>query len=169
MPDPSNPKSTLVLAYGAQTVIDQLRTFDNETPPVPSVLPSQVTVEVRDASGKGIAQDTLNKLVQHGFHSGGYGVARNTVLVSEIHYGPDQLAAAKSLIPFVEGAKLLKDPSLTNKVILVLGQFFPGLTVDPTATTLPAAPVDTAPAPPVTTAAHAAPTTTTNPASRDCN
>jgi LCP family protein required for cell wall assembly len=168
-PDPANPKSTLVLAGGAQQMIDQLRTFGSETPTVPSVLPTQVTVEVLDGSGKGIAQDTLSKLVQHGFHSAGYGDASTTVLVSEIHYAPDHLAEAKALIPYVEGAKLLKDPTLTDKVVLVLGQFFPGLTVDPTATTLAPAPIDTAPAAPDTTAPRARPTTTTtSPASKDC-
>lgn len=169
VPDPSNPKSTLVLGDGAQEMIDQLRTFGNETPTLPSVLPLQVTVEVLDGSGKGIAQDTLNKLVQHGFQSGGYGVARTTVLVSEIHYAPDHLAAAKALIPFVAGAKLVKDPSLTKKLVLVLGQFFDGLTVDPTATTLPPAPVDTVPAATDTTAAHPPTTTTTVSASQDCS
>ncbi|MEX1006425.1 MAG: LCP family protein [Acidimicrobiia bacterium] len=169
MPDPSNPKSTLVLGDGAQEMIDELRTFGNETPTLPSVLPPQVTVEVLDGSAKGIAQDTLTKLVQHGFQSAGYGVASTTVLVSEIHYAPDHLAAAKALIPFVEGAKLVKDPSLANKVVLVLGQSFPGLTVDPTATTQPPAPVDTVRAATDTTAAHAPTTTTTVPASQDCS
>jgi hypothetical protein len=48
-------------------------------------------------------------------------------------------------------------------VLLNLGQFFPGLVIDPTATTLPPAPVATAPA---TTLPQA--TTTTLPPSQGC-
>ena len=50
-------------------------------------------------------------------------------------------------------------------MLLVLGEFFPGLTVDPTAaTTLPPVPVDTVP---VTTAPKATTTTVPSPG-QDC-
>ena len=102
---------------------------------------------MRDATGKNIGEDTLVKLVQNGFQSGGYGNSKKTTLVSEIHYAPEHLALAKAVLPFVPSAQLVKDPSIDTGVLLVLGQFFPGLVVDPAAaaTTLPPAPVDTAP------------------------
>jgi LCP family protein required for cell wall assembly len=168
VPDPANPRSTLVLGDGAQAMIDELRTFGDESPTVASVVPSQVKVKVVDASGKGVAQDTLTKLAQQGFVPAGYSTAKSKVLVSEIRYGPDHLASAEALIPFVAGAKLVNDPSLGKTVVLVLGEFFPGLTVDPTATTRPAAPVDTTPEDATTTDAPAT-TTTTRPAGQECN
>ena len=76
VPDPSNPTVTLVPAPEADDVINQLRTFGNNTPPPPSVVPSQVKVQVRDATGKNIGEDTLVKLVQNGFQPGGYATPR---------------------------------------------------------------------------------------------
>ncbi len=143
--DPSAPNSRLVLGDGAQDMLDQLRTFGDNTPPPPSVLPAQVKVRVLDGAGQQLAQDTLTRLVQHGFQSGGYGVAKKQdVVVTEVHYAPGHLAQAKALLSYV-GAKLVKDPSAGNELVLVIGALFPGITVDPTATTLPPAPVDTLP------------------------
>ena len=65
--------------------------------------------------------------MQLGFQAGGYGSSKKTTLVSEIHYAPEHLALAKAVLPFVPSAQLVKDPSITNGVMLVLGQFFPGL------------------------------------------
>jgi LCP family protein required for cell wall assembly len=172
--DPSNPKSTLVLADGAQQMIDQLRTFGDNAPPPPSVLPQQVRVRVLDASGKGYAQDTLTKLLQYGFLSGGYGNAHWVGLATEIRYAPGHVAEAKALLPFVDGA-LVQDPSVTDGVTLVIGQSFTALTVDPTATTLPAASVDTKPTavstprtPSTTKAPPPSTTTTLLPAEENC-
>ena len=47
--------------------------------------------------------------------------------MSEIHYAPEHFALAKAVLPFVPTAQLVKDPTITNGVLLVLGQFFPGL------------------------------------------
>ena len=166
--DPTNPNATLVPGPGADDVISQLRTFGNNTPPAPSVTPSQVTVLVRDATGKGLGEDTLIKLVQLGFQDGGHHTSKKKTLVSEIHYAPEHLASAKAVLPFVPSAQLVKDPSVTNGVMLVLGEFFPGsLSVDPSvaATTLPPVPVKTTP--PVTTGPKT-PTTTVPPLSQDC-
>jgi LCP family protein required for cell wall assembly len=167
IPDPNNPTVTLVPAPEAEDVINQLRTFGDNTPPAPSVVPSQVKVQVRDATGRGIGQDTLVKLAQLGFQPGGYSDSKKTTLVSEIHYAPEHLAAAKAVLPFVPTAQLVKDSSVDTGVLLVLGQFFPGsLSVDPTvaATTLPPAAVEPAPA---TTAPKATTTTVPTP-SQDC-
>jgi LCP family protein required for cell wall assembly len=144
-PDPTNPKSTLVLADGAQEVIDRLRTFGDTAPP-PSVVPQQVRVRVLDGSGKGYAQDTLQKLVQYGFVSGGFGSAHRTAIASEIRYPPGHVAEAKLVLRYVDGA-LVQDPTITDGVVVVIGEFFSAVTVDPTATTLPAASVDTTPTP----------------------
>ena len=165
--DPMNPNVTLVAGPGADDVVSQLRTFGNNTPPAPSVTPSQVVVRVRDSTGNNIGEDTLIKLVQLGFQDGGFGSSKKTTLVSEIHYAPEHLALAKAVLPFVPSAQLVKDPSITNGVMLTLGQFFPGLVVDPAtaATTLPPVPVKTTP--PVTTGPKTT-TTTLPPVSQDC-
>jgi len=168
VPDPTNPNVTLVAGPGADDLVNQLRTFGDETPPAPSVTPSQVRVLVRDASGKSVGEDTLIKLVQLGFQSGGYNASTKKTLVSEIHYAPEHLALAKAVLPFVPSAQLVKDPSITDGVMLVLGEFFPGsLSVDPSvaATTLPPVPVETTP--PVTTGPKTT-TTTLPPPSQDC-
>jgi LCP family protein required for cell wall assembly len=145
-PDPANPKSTLVLADGAQEVIDRLRTFGDNTAPPPGVVPQQVRVRVLDGSGRGYAQDTLQKLLQYGFVSGGVGSAHRTAIASEIRYAPGHVAEAKLVLRYVDGS-LVQDPTVTDGVVLVIGEFFSALTVDPTATTLPAASVDTTPTP----------------------
>ena len=163
-PDPSNPNVTLVPGPGADEVIARLQTFGSDAAPPPSVLPAQVTVQVLDGAGQALAQDTLTKLVQHGFQSDGYGTAHRKISQSEIRYGPDHLNVAKALVPYVADAKLVKDPSLVSNLVLVLGSTFVGLTVDPTVPTLPPAPV--APAP-VTTAPRAT-ATTAPPASEQC-
>jgi hypothetical protein len=166
-PDPSNPRVTLVLGDGAQAMIDRLRTFGDNTPPAPSVLPEQVKVQVRDASGKGIGQDTLSKLVQLGFQSGGYSDVHTGAILNEIHYAPDHIAAARAVLPYIPNASLVKDPAVNDGVVLVLGALFPGITVNPTATTVPAVPVQ--PAPPAADTTPHAPTTTTIPASQECS
>jgi LCP family protein required for cell wall assembly len=163
VPDPNNPTVTLVPGPGADDLINQLNTFGDAAAPAQSVVPSQVKVQVRDATGKNIGEDTLVKLVQNGFQTGGYGNSKKTTLVSEIHYAPEHLAEAKALLPFVPSAKLVEDPEIHTGVLLVLGQFFPGLVVDPTATTLAPVPVDTVPATTLPTA-----TTTTVPPSQVC-
>lgn len=161
-PDPANPRATLVLADGAQELIDRLRTFGDETPPVPSVSASEVRVQVLDGSGGGYAQDTLTRLMQFGFLSGGYGDAGRTARFSEIRYPPDQLAAARTLFPFVDDAVLVKDPSIgEGTVVLVIGKSFAGITYDPTATTLPAELVDTTPEPTATPTTRRRSSTTT--------
>jgi hypothetical protein len=167
VPDPSNPNVTLVAGPGADDLVNQLRTFGDNTPPPPAVTPSQVTVQVRDATGKSIGEDTLIKLVQLGFQPGGYNTSKTTTLVSEIHYAPEHLALAKAVLPFVPSAQLVKDPAIANGVMLVLGQFFPGLSVDPSvaATTLPPLPVETTP---VATTGPKTTTTTLPPPSQDC-
>jgi hypothetical protein len=174
-PDPAAPQSRLVLAEGAQDMIDRLRMFGNEAPPPVKVVPQQVRLRVMDGSGQELAQDTLIKLQQHGFQSAGYGEATKHAAESEIRYGPNQLAAAKALLPYVDDAKLVPDSSLTDTLVLVIGDTFVGLTTDPTATTLPPAPVAPAPvvdttAPPKTAKekAPSGPTTTTIPAGSDC-
>jgi hypothetical protein len=156
-------------------MIDRLRTFGNEAPLPVKVVPQQVRVRVMDGSGQKLAQDTLIKLQQHGFQSAGYGEAAKHAAESEIRYGPNQLAAAKALLPYVDDAKLVPDSSLTDTLVLVIGDTFVGLTTDPTATTLPPAPVTPAPVvdttvPPKTAKekAPSGPTTTTIPAGSDC-
>jgi hypothetical protein len=101
-------------------------------------------VRVLDGSGKGYAQDTLTKLLQYGFVSGGFGDAHRKAIASEIRYAPGHAAEAKMLLRYVDGA-LVQDPSVTDGVVLVIGELFSAITIDPTATTLPVTSVNTAP------------------------
>ena len=126
VPDPNNPTVTLVPGPGADDVVNQLRTFGDNTPPPPSVTPSQVKVQVRDATGKNIGEDTLVKLVQNGFQSGGYGASKKTTLVSEIHYSSEHFALAKALLPFVPTAQLVKDPTIHQRRVARPRSVLPG-------------------------------------------
>ena len=76
--------------------------------------------------GTNIGEDTLIKLVQLGFQDGGFGSSKKTTLVSEIHYAPEHLALAKAVLPFVPSAQLVKDPSITNGVMLDARPVLPG-------------------------------------------
>jgi hypothetical protein len=51
------------------------------------------------------------------------------------------------LLRYVDGA-LVQDPSVTDGVVLVIGELFSAITIDPTATTLPVTSVDAAPGAP---------------------
>ena len=68
--------------------------------------------------------------------------------LSEVRYGPTQIAAAKLLASYVPDASIVLDPSLTDRLELIVGVSFPGLVV---------------PAVPPSPVATEAPTTTTAP------
>jgi hypothetical protein len=72
------------------------------------------------------------------------------------------------VLSYIPGASLVKDAGVGDGVVVVLGAIFPGITVDPTATTLPPVPVQSAPSAADTTAPRAT-TTTTLPASQECS
>jgi len=76
------------------------------------------------------------------------------VTVSEIHYAPNQVTQAETLLNYLPNAKFVPDATATKGVKLVVGTDFTVLTVPSTTTTVPLAPGETAPTttlPPTTT------------------
>ena len=65
-PDPNNPNVTLVPSADADAVIQQLRTFGDNTPKPATVAPSQVKVRVTDATGTNVGQSVVSKLTELG-------------------------------------------------------------------------------------------------------
>jgi LCP family protein required for cell wall assembly len=165
VPDPNNPNVTVVPAPDADTVLNVLRTFGNNTPKPPTVPASQVKIEVQDGTGTEYAARVATALQGQGFGSARAGTpVKRAVDGTEIRYGTNQAAAAMTLLAYVPDAKLIVDPTLASSpdVVLVLGKGFTGITVPSTSTTAPAA----GEAAPVTTAP--ATTTTTTPPSQAC-
>jgi len=160
--DPANPQSTLVLGDGAQAMLDQLRTFGSNTPPPSSVAPSQVKVRVIDGFLKSDAETRApaiaEELVKNGFVARAKKDPRTDQFLSEVRYGPSQIAAAKLLASYVPDASIVLDPTLGDHVELVVGTTFPGLVLpavvpSPVATEAP------------TSSTVAAPSSTTTPGS----
>ena len=88
--------------HGADELINQLRTFGDNTPPPPSVVPSA-------GEGAGARRDRQEHRRGHADQARAARLptrrlrrrAKKTTLVSEIHYAPEHLAEAKALLPFV--------------------------------------------------------------------
>jgi LCP family protein required for cell wall assembly len=167
---PENP-NRVQPAPEAAAVIDQLRTFGDDTPKPADVQPSQVTVRVTDATGTNVAPSVVEKLTEQGFHASQVQAKPKagatstsmpaTVATTEIRYAPSQAEEAKALLGYFPDAKLVADASATDAVQLVLGTSFPGeITLPSTTTTVPPS---TVPGAPATTAAAPSTTTTTVP------
>jgi hypothetical protein len=154
-PDPDNPNVTLVPAADADQVIEQLRTFGDNTPKAPTVAPAQVKIRVTDATGTNVGASVVSELVTNGFRATAAPASAKKASVTEIRYGYDQAEEAKALLPYFTDAKLVPDPKAVGAVDLVLGASFQSITVPSTTTTVP---TTTIPGAPVTTAP---PTTTT--------
>ena len=158
-PDPNR----LVASPDADAMIEQLRTFGDNTPKPATVPPSQVKVRVTDATGTNVGQSVVVAARRAmGFQATAATAARTIVPVTEVRYGYGLAEEAKALLPYFPDAKLVPDPKVTGAVQLVLGASFPGaITVPSTSTTtppstVPGAPVTTAPPPTTTTLAPAA-------------
>jgi LCP family protein required for cell wall assembly len=162
-PDPNR----LIASPAADAVIAQLNTFGDDTPKVPALQPSQVTVRVTDASGTNAAENTVKALADQGFQASKAKDAAAGVAVTEIHYTYGQADEAKLMLTYFPDAKLVPDVAAKHAVTVVLGTSFPGTitvpsttTTAPSASTVPGAPVATEPAttaPPPTTAASGLP------------
>ena len=140
-PDPNRVQA----APEADAMVDQLRTFGDDTPKPATVQPSAVTVRVTDATGTNVSASAVQALADQGFKASATKAAA-TVPVTEIHYGYGQAEEAKALLTYIPDAKLVPDVKAANAVGLVLGTSFPGtITVPSTTTTVPGAPVVTAP------------------------
>ena len=147
-PDPNR----LIASSDADAVVAQLNTFGNDTPKVPTLPPSQVTVRVTDASGTNAAENTVKSLADQGFKASKTKDATTPVAVTEIRYAYGQADAAKLMLTYVPDAKLVPDAAAKQGVTVVLGTSFPGTVTVPSTTTtaptstVPGAPVSTAPA-----------------------
>jgi hypothetical protein len=159
---PENP-NRVIASSDADAVIEELRTFGDNTPKPATVQPSQVKVRVVDGTGTNVSPSVVKGLADQGFTATSGGASTSKVEVSEIRYGYGQAEEAKALIPYFPDAKLVPDAQAKGAVVLVLGSSFRGTitvpsttTTAPTSSTVPGAPVTTQP--PVTTRP---PTTTT--------
>lgn len=160
-----NPSSAygstlLVKQPEANDLIARLETF-GDTPPPARVLPSQVRVQVVDTTDDALAAPVLDSLVTQGFKAGGTGFWKLLLKTTDIHYGPNQVEAAKLLLDYFPDARLRPDPADTDRVTVFLGTNFTGeLTAPPTATLAPTTAAPEATVAPATTVAPA-PTTNT--------
>lgn len=153
-PDPNR----LIASPDADAVVQQLRTFGDDTPKPATVLPSEVKVRVIDATGTNVGESATKALSDQGFRAT-QDKDRPTVAVTEIRYGYGQTEEAKALLAYVPDAKFVPDPKAKDGVQLVLGASYPGTIVVPATTvptTVPGAPVTSAP-PSTTTTVGAAP------------
>jgi anionic cell wall polymer biosynthesis LytR-Cps2A-Psr (LCP) family protein len=167
---PDDPNKVQPSPEAAQ-VVDQLRTFGDDTPKPATVEPSQVKVRVTDATGTNVVASVVENLTQQGFHAspvqagpnanatGTLKPATRTVATTEIRYAPSQAEEAKALLEYFPDAKLVADATARDAVQLVLGTSFPGEITLPSTTTTPS----TVPGAPATTAAPSSTTTTTVP------
>jgi LCP family protein required for cell wall assembly len=161
-PYPANP-NRLEVAPDADSVLDALRTFGDNTPKPPAVAPSQVKLTVRDGTTTPRADAVAKALASQGFKATSTASTTTTSTtradtpVSEIRYGANQADAAKTVLDYVPDAKLVLDRSLDDAghLVLVLGTSFSAVTVPSTTTTT------TLPGVPGTPATTAPPTTTT--------
>ena len=94
-----------------------------------TVAPGTVTVEVYNGSGvAGIAGRAQSALVELGYGVGAVGNAdRSDYASSQIRYGPDRAAQARTVALVVPGADLVEDPALAGRVQLVIGANFAGI------------------------------------------
>jgi LCP family protein required for cell wall assembly len=171
LPDPDNPTVTLVPDPDADPpVLAELNTFGDNTPKAPSVVPSQVTVDVTDGTGRGLAAPVADELVKQGFHARSTAPTLKPFYFSEIRYGPAQAAQAKLVADYFPDARLVEDPSLTTAVSVTIGAVFGGLTVPSTTpSTVPAAAAATTTPPPTTTTPPDTTSTTLSPEEQNCN
>jgi hypothetical protein len=155
-PDPNR----LIASEDAEAVVQQLRTFGDDTPKAPTLQPSQVSVRITDATGTNVGASVEQALDDQGFTATQTKVGA-AVPVTEIHYSFGQAEEAKLLLSYFPDAKLVPDAAAKGAAIVVLGTSFAGeifvpptTTSAPTASTVPGAPVTTAPVattPPTTT------------------
>jgi LCP family protein required for cell wall assembly len=144
-------RNRLIASPDADAVVQQLRTFGDDTPKPATVLPSQVKVRVVDATGTNVGASVVKALADQGFQTT-QARTRATIPVTEIRYGYGQSEEALALLPYFADAKLVPDPTAKDSVSVALGTSFGGtIFVPPTTTTVPGTPVTSAPPSPTTT------------------
>jgi LCP family protein required for cell wall assembly len=157
---PADP-NRLIPSPDADAVVQQLRTFGDNTPKPATVQPSQVKVRVVDATGTNVGASVVKELGNQGFQTTD-GKTRPTIAVTEIRYGYGKSEEATALLDYIPDAKLVPDPTAKDSVQLVLGSSYPGTITVPTTT----APPTTLPGTPATTVPPST-TTTLGPAPSD--
>ncbi len=166
VPYPENP-NRLIASPNADLVVEQLRTFGDDTPKPATIQPSQVKVRVVDATGTNVAPSVVQALTGQGFHATQAKAASATVPATELHYSYGQAEEAKALLTYFPDAKLVPDAQAKDAVQLVLGTSFPGtITLPPPTTTV--APTSTVPGATVPTEPPASTTTTLPDPSEAC-
>ena len=132
-----------------QVLLDRLTQFATEPVVVQTLAPSDVRVQVLNASGRsGLGQQTLDRLVGLGFLKGGVGDdPRGRVAVTEVRFATGADAKAQLVLQHVgANSRLVGDPTLkSTDVQVVLGADFAGIDAATTDTTAPTA-ADASPA-----------------------
>jgi len=133
-PDGNIDGSSVVLLEDPQTVIDFFAGLDaDDAPSAPvdnsTVDPGEVTVEIYNGSGTGgLAAEAQTALEELGYAVGTVGNADSSDYTSsEIRFGADQAAQARTVALVVPGARLVPDDGLGDRVQLVLGSEFTGI------------------------------------------
>lgn len=98
-------------------------------PDTSTVDPSEVTAEIYNGTGTGgLAAGAGDALTELGYGVGTVGDAdRGDYAASEIRYGPDAAAAARTLALVVPGVRMVAEDDLGDRVQLVLGSDFTGI------------------------------------------
>ncbi|AEH08541.1 LCP family protein [Candidatus Protofrankia datiscae] len=91
--------------------------------------PSAITLDVLNGTPTGgLATNAARELAAAGFRIAHVSSAANRhAATSLVRYGPGSLAAARTVAAAVPGAQLREDPSLSERVTLVLGTGFKGV------------------------------------------
>ena len=137
----SENRNRLIASPDADAVVQQLRTFGDDTPQPATVQPSQVKVRVVDATGTNVGASVVKALADQGFQAT-QAKTQATIATTEIRYGYGQSEEALALVSYFPDAKLVPDPTAKDSVSVALGTSFGGtIFVPPTTTTLPGTPV----------------------------
>jgi LCP family protein required for cell wall assembly len=112
----------------ADDLFQRLNTFGGTPAPPKNIPPDQIKVHVLNGTGvANQANSVLQTLVtQYHFVSAGAGDASAPAAITEVHYRPQQLDAARAVQTYLGGAgRLVDDPNLPdNAVVILLGADF---------------------------------------------
>jgi hypothetical protein len=132
--------SSVVVLEEPDTIVSFFAAFDGETEPdepadTATVEPAEVTVEIYNGAGiGGLAAEAQAALEELGYGIGTVGNADSSdYTTSEIRYGADAAAQARTVALVVPGARLVEQDDLGDRVQLVLGSDFTGIGQETTA------------------------------------
>lgn len=130
--DASIDGTSVVLLEDRDVIVDFFAGLSDEPEPpadTATVDPADVTVDIFNGSGiGGLGGETQVALQELGYGVGSVGNAdRSDYTTTEIRYGPNQAAEARTLALVVPGAQLVELDDLVDKVQLVIGSEFAGI------------------------------------------